>query len=455
MPRPMVTSQFVRTPTASPVAIGARVMALIGKGSDSFTVQEKVVKGTAGGQDTLAHTAASIVKVGDFKGTTDYVVTTDYILTAGKIDWSPAGSEPATGATYYVTYTYAKTTEDYAPFLADNFEDIVNQTGEIALSSGELTVDSYLTMAAQIAFDIGIRQVIICQVETNDTDGFKEAYDKLENPISGINPYYIVPLLGSLSSSGDFSTAKGTALAHCLKMSSEEFGKERRLYTGQKDFGSGVSVDDLVSEAEALLESRVTLAGNYDPIRVVSQPEGSVNVVLDGCFQAVMLASYRTTQFASDPMMNKPITGAFTGFNSRWGDIEIDTLVDSGLCVCEEISSIIKVIDDITTNTSDEVEVDINTVEARDVLISMNRQAVEARYKGARGDNSVSSQLKAFEETFLEQRLGEGLIAGIGAISASRQIGSIRKWQISFSYLPVTKVRDIKITFSVDLGLAI
>jgi hypothetical protein len=449
----MVTSQFVRTPAASPVAIGVRVMALVGKGSDSFTIQEQVTRGS-GASDALAHTATAISKVGLFKGTKDYVVTTDYALDTGAIRWE-TGHGPATAEKYYVTYTYAKSATDYEPFLTDNFDDVISQCGDINLTTGVLDADSYLAMAAQIAFNIGVRQVIICQIATNDTDGFSDAYDKLENPVNGINPYYIVPLLGSLATSGDFITAKGTALSHCLKMSSEEFGKERRLYTGDKDYGSGVSVDDLVTEAGALLESRVTLTGNWNPVRVVSQNTGSVDVVLDGCFQAVALASYRTTQFVSDPMMNKPVQGAFTGFDTRWGDIDIDTLVDGGVCVCEEISGVIKVVDDITTNTSDEIEVDINTVEARDTLISMARQAVKSRFMGIRGDNSVSSQMKSFMEIFLNQRLGEGLIAGIGAISASRQTGSLRKWQISFSYLPVTKVRDIKITFSVDLGLAV
>lgn len=454
MARPMVTSQFVRTRAASPVAIGARVLALIGKGTDSFTVQEAVVRGS-GTNDTLGHTATAIVKVGDYKGTAEYVVTTDYILDAGGIKW--VGShKPATGATYYVTYSYAKVAADYDPFLTDDFSEVVTRCGDIELSSGDLTVDSYLTAAAQIAFDIGVRQVIICQIEANTAAEFKDAYDKLENPVDGINPYYIVPLLGSLSASGDFDTAKGTALQHCLKMASEEFGKERRLYTGKKDYvGSGLAVDDFTTEAAALMESRVTLSGNYNPIRVISQPTGSVNVTLDGCFDAVRLAAFRTTQFASDPMMNRPIQGAFTGFETRWGDIEVDTLVDGGVCVSEEISGVIRVVDDITTNTSDEVEIDIATVEARDVLITMNRTAVEGRYKGARGDNSISDQLKSFEDSFLDMRIGEGLIAAKGAIGAGRVPGSLRKWQIAFNYLPVTKVRDIVIKFSVDLGLAI
>lgn len=453
MVRPMVTSEFVRTPAASPVAIGARVMALIGKGNDSFTIQEKVVRGGTP-VDALAHTATAILKVGDYKGTLNYVETTDYTLVGGEISWGLA-NEPAVGATYYVTYKYAKTATDYEPYITDNFAGIITQSGDIGLTGGVLDIDSYLAMGAQIAFNIGIRQLIICPVASNTPDGFSDAYNKLENPIDGIDPYYIVPLLGSLADVSEFTTAQGTALSHCLKMASEEFGKERRLYVGKKDFGSGVSINDLVTEAQALMESRVTLNGNFDPIRVVSQNTGSVDVVLDGCFQSVMLATFRTTQFVSDPMMNRAISGAFTGYATRYGNINIDTLVDAGVCVTEELAGILKVIDDITTNTSDEIEVDINTVEARDAIIRMARQAVEARYKGIRGDNSVSSQLKSFMETFLEQRLGEGLIAGIGSISASRQIGSLRKWQIEFSYLPVTKVRDIRIIFSVDLGLAV
>jgi len=452
MPRPSVTSEFVRTPAASPVDAGARVMALIGHGSDKLVIQQAIVKGTADGQDPLAHTATAILKVGNFKGTEDYVMTTDYILTAGKIDWSPANDQPVTGATYYVTYEYAKVTADYAPFLTDSFDEVINRVGPINLTTGDLDVTSYLTAAAQIAFNVGVRQVIICQVETNDTTGFSGAYDKLEQPIETVNPYYIVPLLGSLGTIGDFNTARGTALTHVNKMSSEEFGKERQLYTGLKDYvGSGLGVSDFVALATALGTSRVILAGQYNPLRVID----SSDVELDGTFEAVMLASYRSSQSrASDPMMNKPITGAFSGYATRWGDIDIDNLVDGSVCVTEETAGVIKVVDDITTDNSDEIEIDINTVEARDVLVSTLRNAIYDRYVGARGDNTISSQLKKFTNDYLSGQVGTGLIAAIGAISANRKPGSLREWEIAFSYLPITKVRDIKIRFSVDLGLA-
>lgn len=62
---------------------------------------------TTGAQDPLPDTSVlSIISVS--QGGTTYTATSDYLLTAGKVDWSPGGAEPATGSTYSVTYQYIK-----------------------------------------------------------------------------------------------------------------------------------------------------------------------------------------------------------------------------------------------------------------------------------------------------------------------------------------------------------
>jgi hypothetical protein len=51
--------------------------------------------------------ATSIVDIIQVKqGGTIYVKNTDYKLTAGQVDWSPSGAEPAPGSTYEVTYRH-------------------------------------------------------------------------------------------------------------------------------------------------------------------------------------------------------------------------------------------------------------------------------------------------------------------------------------------------------------
>jgi hypothetical protein len=77
--------------------------------SDVSITAEKTVTLThgvfTGAQDPLPDTSVlAIIEVK--QGGTTYTPTTDYLLTSGKVDWSPAGSEPAPGSTYTVKYQY-------------------------------------------------------------------------------------------------------------------------------------------------------------------------------------------------------------------------------------------------------------------------------------------------------------------------------------------------------------
>jgi hypothetical protein len=64
-----------------------------------------ITHGTSGGQDTLPD--VSVLSIQSItQGGTTYTATTDYFLNGDKVDWSPAGAEPASGSTYSITYHY-------------------------------------------------------------------------------------------------------------------------------------------------------------------------------------------------------------------------------------------------------------------------------------------------------------------------------------------------------------
>jgi len=61
--------------------------------------------GVSGGQDTLPD--VSVLSIQSItQGGTTYIATTDFFLNGDKVDWSPAGAEPAPGSTYSITYRY-------------------------------------------------------------------------------------------------------------------------------------------------------------------------------------------------------------------------------------------------------------------------------------------------------------------------------------------------------------
>jgi hypothetical protein len=100
-----------------------------------------------GAQDSLPDN--SVLAILEVKqGATTYVVNTDYKLTAGKVDWTPSGAEPAPGSTYTVKYQYITTV---TPTAADAAGFTV--TGAVSGTLIQVTYDAALPRYDRLCLD--------------------------------------------------------------------------------------------------------------------------------------------------------------------------------------------------------------------------------------------------------------------------------------------------------------
>ena len=111
-------------------------------------VTESVIRGTTRSTaDDLNNT--SVVSVLDvFQGGTHFTVGSGYLLNGDMIDWSPDGTQPATGSTYSVTYQYET---EITP--ASNTASTVTFSGAVAGSVAHFWYDSALPRYDRLCID--------------------------------------------------------------------------------------------------------------------------------------------------------------------------------------------------------------------------------------------------------------------------------------------------------------
>lgn len=93
------------TGTATILVAHAPIATVTGVIAEKLTSETVTHGAITGSLDALSRNSVTQI-VSVVQGGTTYVPTTDYIRTGDKVDWTPAGAEPAPGATYTVTYRY-------------------------------------------------------------------------------------------------------------------------------------------------------------------------------------------------------------------------------------------------------------------------------------------------------------------------------------------------------------
>jgi len=438
--KPGVYSNFINNPGTIILGAGTRIPAIIGVAPTSFTITDEAVDRSsvyANTADALANTATSIIRVGDAPGMSNYSVTTDYLLTSGQVDWSPGGDEPSLGETYYVSYQYAKVAADYNA-------QVFTRMSDVEAEYGAPTYANTLSLGAKICFENGAKQLILVQVEADNSAGFTAAIDKLKYQISSLDATIIVPLSTS-------ATVHTYLKTHVQYMSSSTQRKERY---GLIAMAVGSTDSAVKSKAEALDYNRMILP--YDePKREVINDDGTYTErTLDSGFISCALAGMMTAFPVQEPMTRKNVNG-FSDLNKspNWLETEKDSLASSSVTVFDIKSGIIDVRHGITTDASSADNQEISVMLIRDYCIQNVRKVLDRIYIATPMTPRTEKNIVITTQATLTKIFEEGAITAFGDITATQNTTTPTQIDVSFSIKPAYPINTIIVTFTINPNL--
>lgn len=343
-----------------------------------------------------------------------------------------SSKEPIATKKYTVSYEYAKVTADYVPQFYFSMADVVADYGDVSLSNT-------LSLGSEIVFTQGASA--ICLVQCNPADGsslnqFKQAINKLA-ATNGIN--IVVPLSNDTS-------LHSFLKAHVDAASSITERKER---TAIVSMPAPQTVASMSAQAQALVDKRMVLISANQVSYFIGND--SVATVLNGSYVAAAIAGVRTSRSfdVADPLTHKTLAG-FSDMPDTLLRQEKITLLSKGVMVIENNSGIIRVLQQVTTDTSTRENNEYSVVEIIDFVASNSRRILENIFIGQKILAGTSSQVKSTETTVLSNLVTSEIIVAFQNVQAAVDNLDPTQIDVSFEIAPVFPLNYILITFSLS-----
>lgn len=371
--------------------------------------------------------------------------STILIVTTPKITSSDV---PAEGDTYYVSYKYRKAEADYDPIFFTDYDDIVATYGNYDVSASSAVMNS-LSLAAEIAFNNGVSQIVCCQAKNNSDYEMQSAIDRMRKEVAGASNVSTIIALTT-------SDAVGAYLQkHVDLMSSYEYGKERMGYVGAR---IGQKINKIATKADRSL-GMTTVAEGYDDERIVYVVPGAIRRqirdlrtgryntrTLPGVYAAVAVASVGLSQDPAEPLTNKNIAG-FTEIVDLYSESEKNILAAAGCCVLEMRGQNIRIRHGITTNNNEVNSQEITLIQIKDYVIEGCRRVTADTYIGRKLTATLVADIKYTMESLLNGYVAEGVIISYSSLKVKRNADEPRQVDVSFEIEAVYPLNWISIEF--------
>lgn len=418
-----------------------RRMCIAGKASDTILIENlDVVKGNAGGTDTITGTTAadvsSVVGVGSVPGLYDYLLNTDYTVSNNTIVWAGAVNQPDTGSTYYVTYYQNKGASYYEPVTEVRIDDVRTVFGA-ELSNG---VINEIALGARLCFMNGAGEILAVQQNGTTTQDEEDAIDKLQKQSLDI---IVAPGMCS-------TTLQQYIFAHCKLMSSDTIKKDRIYFTTHQY--TDASVDDIIALAQSF---------DNDIVTVIAPPTIDITLTDAVCQTDVLCnvsSAYAGAALAgiisnpdndeAQPLTRQQLLG-IDSLGTSYTDIEMNRMAANGVLVLENVNGIIRVRHALTTQVGNvnnaELEIKVLRNQTRKDLRTLFEQFIGTKY-----DRNTNTKLAGALKGFCDQKVRDGVYYTYDESSISVVQSSLdpRRADVSYRFKPVYTLTYIDIKYA-------
>ena len=430
----------VTLPQSVNISSTQRVPCFIGIASDYVRVNYEAVVQAVTGINNLVYTSTgiqSIISIGTQRGLKNILAPTHYSLSGDQLVFTSAGMVLArAGSTFYVSYYYDRpydganltdtTLNDYRYKEFTNFEDVIADLGYAVPANP-------LCMIANLALTYyNVPKIAVVQVKTTSSADFVAALN--------LTKYRDVQTVCCLSTD---SAVRTSLVNHVEERSLPDNGRYRMGWTGM---ASGTSVTDLGALAVSIENERMVVVNATRGKYYYTDPDTkeALTTIVDGAFIAAAIGAYRDSfPSPSANLLGKVVSGIelyAEDYDDYYSEYQLEQAgASSVFTVQNSTGGAIKVIDDLTTDSSTIERNNINIITAKDfiakdVAIQLNRTFVG---KLILNQATFVGTIQSYMGKLFAEYRSAGIIESIGTISATVNASRSDTVDIFFSYRSV------------------
>jgi hypothetical protein len=361
--------------------------------------------------------------------------------------YARSGNEPNTGDFYYVSFQSSQNFDSNGLTVAN----VYTKEADVYATTGSLTINNKLGLAAHLAFLNGATAVILLQLEK--TVGGTDAPDS--RYIAGID-YFNQPLPGDIRPALMQPVTTSVGVLTYLKSSNIiqsgiRYGNEHMSY-----FGFPVNTSPTAAQvfAKSMNTERMIAIYPDGGITTITDPFGNdVQYLVDGSFLAAAVAGRDVSPAfdVAEPLTRKPVNG-FVHLYRRLDSVTAAQTANSGITLLEEVAAGIQVKFGLTTDTSTVLTRTPSVIRTKD-FVQRGARSILNPYIGTKNLSQRTSEIVSTLSSYLSSLQQAQIITAYNNVTAVQDPNDPTIVNVQAFYAPIFPLLYIVITFNLSTSV--